>query len=49
MAGALFFGCLLLFSAIGYDLNESTPSIPWAVSGLLVGGVAVAVLQKTRG
>ncbi|MFB6655153.1 hypothetical protein ACFCZ4_18035 [Streptomyces microflavus] len=47
--GILAFGVFLTACAIGYSLNDNTPSIPWAVSGAVAGALLVLVTWRIRG
>ncbi|WNZ09676.1 hypothetical protein [Streptomyces sp. 11x1] len=38
-----------LLCFVGYKLNDSRPSVPWALAGLAVGALTVAVMAwKSR-
>jgi uncharacterized membrane protein len=48
-AGVLIFAVFLAACVIGYNLNDGTPSIAWAVSGVLVGVLLSLLIWKVRG
>ena len=38
----------LIFCAIGYSLNDGSPSIPWALTGLACGLLTVLVISRLQ-
>ncbi|MET8479248.1 hypothetical protein OH797_38730 (plasmid) [Streptomyces anulatus] len=47
--GLLALAVFLMACAIGYGLNDGTPSIPWAVSGAVAGALVVLLTWRVRG
>ncbi|MCX5166623.1 hypothetical protein [Streptomyces antibioticus] len=47
--GMLVFGVFVVASAIGYGLNDGTPSVPWGVSGAVAGLLLALLIRRVRG
>ncbi|MBT2376319.1 hypothetical protein J7E90_02800 [Streptomyces sp. ISL-111] len=38
----------LIFSTIGYHLNDGRPSVPWALAGLACGALTVLMIIRAQ-
>ncbi|MBO7936797.1 hypothetical protein JTP77_012765 [Streptomyces sp. S9] len=47
--GMLVFGVFVVASAIGYERNDGTPSVPRGVSGAVAGLLLVLLIWRVRG